>query len=273
MKKKTIKDLEEMATRIRQHVITMIGKAGSGHPGGSLSCVDVVTTLYFYKMQHNPEDPNWEDRDRFVLCKGHAAPTLYAVLAESGYFPVEELTRLRTGGSMLQGHPDKNRTPGIEVSSGSLGQGLSVANGMAIAAKLNHKGYRIYALIGDGECDEGQIWEAAMAASHYKLDNITAIIDRNGLQIDGPTEKIMSLEPLADKWRAFGWEVMEIDGHHIDEIISALDRAEKIKGRPTVIIAHIIKGKGISFMEWKAEFHGKAPNKEELEHALIELDK
>ncbi|MEA3255788.1 MAG: transketolase [Candidatus Altiarchaeota archaeon] len=273
MKEKLISDLEDKAKRIRHHVVAMIEKAGSGHPGGSLSCVDVLTVLYSYKMHHNPKDPGWLERDRFVLCKGHAAPTLYAVLAEGGYFPVEELSKLRIFKSILQGHPDRNRVPGIDVSSGSLGQGLSFANGLALAGRLNKKGYRVYALLGDGECDEGQVWEAAMTAVQYKIDNLTAIVDRNGLQIDGPTESVMSLEPFAEKWRAFGWHVIEIDGHNIQEIISALNESGKIRGQPTVIIAHIIKGKGVSFMEWEAGFHGRAPSREELELAIEELDK
>ena len=270
-KNELVSELEEMAKRIRQHVVTMIEKAGSGHPGGSLSCVDIITVMYFHKMRHDPKDLFWEDRDRFILCKGHAAPTLYAALAESGYFPVSELTGLRKFGSILQGHPDKSRTPGVEMSAGSLGQGLSFAGGLAIAGKLDKKDYRVYALLGDGECDEGQVWEAAMAASQYKLDNLTAIVDRNGLQIDGPTEQVMSLEPFAKKWEAFGWHVIEIDGHDIREIISALDQSDRIRGKPTVIIAHMIKGKGISFMEWSADFHGKAPTREELERSIEEL--
>jgi len=262
--------LGDKARKIRKHVINMLYEAGSGHPGGSLSCVDILTTLYFHTMRHNPLEPEWADRDRFILSKGHAAPALYATLAEAGYFPVEELQSLRKIGSMLQGHPD-SEVPGVEVSSGSLGQGLSIANGIALAGKRDKKVYRVYTLLGDGECDEGQVWEAAMFASHYKLDNLTAIVDRNGLQIDGPTEKIMRLESIADKWRAFGWHVIEIDGNEIKEIIAALDDAKSILGRPTVIIAHTFKGKGISFMEWINAFHGRALNKEEMEKALEEL--
>jgi len=264
--------LKERVKRIRKHVVWMISEAGSGHPGGSLSCIEVVSVLFFHKMRHNPKRPDWLERDRFVLSKGHAAPTLYATLAEAGYFPVGELRSLRKFGSILQGHPDRKRTPGVEVSTGSLGQGLSVANGMALAGKLDGKKYRVYVLLGDGECNEGQVWEAAMFSSHYKLDNLTAIVDRNGLQIDGPTEKVMSIEPIADKWRAFGWNVVEIDGHKLDEIVSALDSAEKCRQKPTVVIAHMTKGKGVSFMEWVADYHGKAPNKEELEKALCELE-
>jgi transketolase len=265
-----VNELEEKAKTIRRHVINMIYKAGSGHPGGSLSCVDILTALYFHTMRHNPSKPEWTDRDRFVLSKGHAAPALYAALAEADYFPIEELQTLRKMGSMLQGHPD-NRVPGIEVSSGSLGQGLSIACGIALAGKLDRKDYRVYNLLGDGECDEGQVWEAAIFASHYKLDKLTAIVDRNGLQIDGPTEKIMCLEPLAGKWKAFGWHVIEIDGNRMDEIVPALDEAKRITGKPIVIIAHTFKGKGVSFMEWITAFHGKALSKEEVKIALDEL--
>ena len=223
-------------------------------------------------MRHKPKNPSWQGRDRFVLSKGHAAPALYAVLAECGYFPESRLSGLRKFGSILQGHPERGKTPGVEVSTGSLGQGLSVANGMALAAKIDNTGSRVFVLLGDGECDEGQVWEAMMLASHYRLDNLTAFVDRNGLQIDGPTEKVMSVEPLADKWRSFGWNVVEIDGHDVDEILSALDSAEKMKQKPSVIIAHNYNGKGVSFMEWVADYHGKAPNKDELEKALCELD-
>ena len=268
--RESIKRLEDKARKIRKHVINMIYEAGSGHPGGSLSCVDILTTLYFHTMNHNPLESEWTDRDRFILSKGHAAPALYAILAEAGYFPVEDLPSLRKMGSMLQGHPD-NKVPGVEVSSGSLGQGLSIASGIALAGKLDKKVYSVYTLLGDGECDEGQVWEAAMLASHYKLDNLTAIVDRNGLQIDGLTEKIMRLEPIAGKWKAFGWHVIEIDGNKIGEIIAALDEANSTQGRPTAIIAHTFKGKGISFMEWINAFHGRALNKEEMEKALEEL--
>jgi transketolase len=266
----SVNKLEEKARTIRKHVINMVFEAGSGHPGGSLSSADILTALYFYTMRHNALEPEWVDRDRFILSKGHAAPALYATLAEAGYFPVNELRSLRKIGSMLQGHPDI-KIPGIDVSSGSLGQGLSIADGLALAARLDKKVYRVYALLGDGECDEGQVWEAAILASHYKLDNLTAIVDRNGLQIDGPTEKIMCIEPIAGKWKAFGWHVIEIDGNKIVEIIAALDEAKRITGRPTVIIAHTFKGKGVSFMEWISAFHGKTLSKEELKIALQEL--
>lgn len=265
-----IGDLVEKANKIRRHVLDRIYKAGSGHPGGSLSCVDILTVLYFHIMRHNSLEPKWTGRDRFILSKGHAAPTLYATLAEASYFPIEELQSLRKIGSMLQGHPD-SKVPGVEFSSGSLGQGLSIASGIALAGRLDKKDFRVYTLLGDGECDEGQVWEAAMFASHYKLDNLTAIVDRNGLQIDGLTEKIMRLESISGKWKAFGWHVIEIDGNKIIEIITALEEAKSIQGRPTAIIAHTYKGKGISFMEWINAFHGRALSKEEMEKALEEL--
>lgn len=264
--------LEKIANTIRKHVLRMTHAAGSGHPGGSLSCTDILTALYFRVMNHRPENPFWPDRDRFVLSKGHAAPAYYAALAESGYFPVEELLTLRKLGSRLQGHPSRSKLPGVEMSTGSLGQGLSVSNGMALAAKLDNKKYRVYCLCGDGEVESGQIWEAAMFAAHYKLDNITAIVDRNGLQIDGPTDLVMSTEPLASKWKAFGWKVLEINGHDMRQILDACNLAMSYKGSPTVIIAHTVKGKGVSFMEGSLKFHGKAPNDEELELALKELE-
>lgn len=264
-----IKNLEEKAKNIRRHIVNMIYEAGSGHPGGSLSCVDIITTLYFHTMRHNPLEPKWENRDRFILSKGHAAPALYAILAEAGYFPIEELSSLRKIGCMLQGHSDY-RTPGVEVSAGSLGQGLSIACGSAYAGKLDKKDFKVYVLLGDGECNEGQIWEAAMFASHNKLDNLITMIDRNSFQIDGPTEKIMSLEPFDDKWVSFGWNVIKIDGNNIPEIIISLG-AKIEKEKPTVIIANTTKGKGISFMEGN-DFHGKAPNEEEMKIALLELD-
>jgi len=267
-----IANLEETARRIRKEALKMIAEAGSGHPGGSLSCADVITALYFYKMKHDPKNPKMDGRDRFILSKGHAAPTLYAALAECGYFSSAELRGLRKFRSILQGHPDSRLIPGVEVSTGSLGQGLSIGCGMALANKMDSKESKVYVLMGDGECDEGQVWEAAMACSHYRLDNIVAIIDRNGLQIDGATELVLSIEPIADKWRSFGWNVVEIDGHNMMGIIRALDDADRVRGKPTMIIAHIIKGKGVSFMEWIAGFHGKAPTEKELEKALNELD-
>lgn len=250
----------------------MTAKAGSGHPGGSLSAVEILIALYFKYLRHNPQNPKWEDRDRFILSKGHAAPALYAVLAECGYFPIEELWTLRRLGSRLQGHTDMTMTPGVEMSAGSIGQGLSFGIGMALASKMDKKDWRVYVLMGDGECDEGQVWEAAMSASHFKIDNLVAIIDRNKQQLTSWTEEIMSLEPLAQKWLSFGWEVIEIDGHDFGQILSALNKAKGIKGRPTVIIAHTIKGKGVSFMVNNPEFHGRACTPQELEQALKELD-
>lgn len=267
-----IAELERKANLIRTHVIRMTRSAGSGHPGGSLSSSDIISALFFKVMNHRSYDPNWEDRDRFVLSKGHAAPAYYAALAESGYLPVEELLTLRKLNSRLQGHPSKNKLPGIEMSTGSLGQGLSVANGMALAAKLDRRTHRIYCICGDGEMQSGQIWEAAMMGAHFELDNITAFVDRNMLQIDGPTEKIMSLEPLADKWKAFGWHVIEIDGHDMRQILDACDRARETRGKPTMVIAHTVKGKGVSFMENALSFHGKPPNDEETKKALKELE-
>jgi len=266
-----IESLKAKARVLRRHIVRMIGKAGSGHPGGSLSAVEIMAALYFYKLKVNPKDPQWPDRDRFLMSKGHAAPVWYAALAEAGFFPVKELDTLRKTGSILQGHPDMKRTPGVEMSSGSLGQGLSIANGIALAGKLDKKTYRIYVLLGDGECQEGQVWEAAMAGAHYKLDNLCAVLDYNGLQIDGPIEKVMSPLPLADKWTAFGWNVINVDGHNIKEIIEALDMAETVKAKPTMIIARTVKGKGVSFMENRHEWHGKAPNAQQMETALKEL--
>jgi len=273
MSEDLIKMLEEKARNIRRNIVRMVGEAKSGHPGGSLSAADIVTTLYFREMKVDPAKPHDPDRDRFILCKGHAAPVLYAGLAEKGYFPVEELLTLRKTGSKLQGHPDMKKLPGVDMSTGSLGQGLSVANGMALAGKLDRKDYRVYALLGDGEMQEGQVWEAAMLAAHYKLDNLVAFLDHNGLQIDGFIKDVMSPEPLADKWRAFGWSVIEIDGHDFKQIMDALDKARATKGQPTIIVAETIKGKGISFMENQAGWHGVAPNAEQVAAAIAELDK
>lgn len=266
-----IAELKKRANLIRRHIITMTCAAGSGHPGGSLSGADIVTALYFSEMNLDPSRPDWPDRDRFILSKGHAAPLLYSALAERGFFPVEELMTLRKLGSRLQGHPDMRKLPGVEISTGSLGQGLSAANGMAIAAKLDKKDYRVYALLGDGEIQEGQIWEAAMAAAHYKLDNVAAFLDHNGFQIDGPVDEIMSPEPVADKWRAFGWHVIDIDGHDCKQILGALAEAKTVKGKPTMIIAKTVKGKGVSFMENQVGWHGVAPKPDEMEKALAEL--
>ena len=264
-------ELKKIARRLRRHIVSMVGKAGSGHPGGSLSGVEILTALYFKLMRHKPQDPQWEGRDRFVLSKGHAAPLLYATLAECGYFPVEELLTLRQMDSRLQGHADRTITPGVEMSSGSLGQGLSFALGASLAARLDGKDHRIYVMLGDGECNEGQVWEAAMASSHFGADNLTAIVDNNGLQIDGWNCDVMNLDPFPAKWQAFGWNVIEVDGHSFPRLIAAFKQAAKVKGQPTVIIAHTVKGKGVSFMENNPDFHGTAPNTLEVELALKEL--
>ena len=253
--------LLQKAVRIRTHILEMVAEAKSGHPGGSLSAVEILTSLYFYKMRHDPKNPKWPDRDRLVLSKGHAAPLLFATLAEAGYLPVSELKTLRKINSRLQGHPDL-RVHGVEFPGGSLGIGLSAAIGMALAGKVDKKNYRVYALLGDGELDEGETWEAAMAAPKFKLDNLTAIIDRNGIQQDGLTEQIMPKEPLAYKWKAFNWHVIEVDGFDFRQVIDGLEKAESMRNRPTVIIAHTVKGKGVSFMEWDPAYHGKAPDKD-----------
>ncbi|MBO8168453.1 MAG: transketolase [Thermoanaerobacteraceae bacterium] len=263
--------LRDKAQTLRRHIVEMTAAAGSGHPGGSLSAADIVSVLYFEEMRLDPDRPDWPERDRFVLSKGHAAPLLYAALAERGFFLVEELKSLRKLGSRLQGHPDAKHLPGVEMSTGSLGQGLSAANGMALAAKLDKLDSRVYVLLGDGEIQEGQVWEAAMAAAHYRLDNLVAFLDYNGLQIDGPVDEVMSVEPVADKWRAFGWHVIEIDGHDYGQIINALEEARGVSSKPTIIIARTVKGKGVSFMENEVGWHGSAPNSEEAEKALAEL--
>jgi len=263
--------LNAIAREIRRDVLMMTTKAKSGHPGGSLSAADIIAALYFHHLRHDPKNPTWEDRDRFILSKGHVCPALYAALARSGYFRREALWTLRQIGSILQGHPDMTKTPGVETSTGSLGQGLSIGIGMALAARLDKKDHRVYVLLGDGESDEGQVWEAAMSASHYRVDNLTAILDRNRLQLDGFTESIMSLDPVSDKWRAFGWHVLEIDGHNMREILDALDAAEKIRHKPTVVIAHTVKGKGVSFMENQVKYHGEPLTEEQLGKALDEL--
>jgi len=269
---KSVKEMEAVARELRRHIVRMTGKAGSGHPGGSLSAVEIITVLYFQKLRHRPEAPGWPERDRFILSKGHAAPLLYAALAECGYFPREELSTLRQLDSCLQGHADCTVTPGVEMSSGSLGQGLSFATGVALAGRLNSQKYRVYVLLGDGECDEGQMWEAAMAAAHYKLENLVAIVDNNGQQIDGWNRDVMNLDPFPEKWRAFGWQVIETGGHDVPALVNAFDRADLIKGKPAVIIARTVKGKGVSFMENNLDFHGKAPTAEQVEMALKELE-
>lgn len=266
-----IKMVEEKARSIREKIITMLGQAGSGHTGGSLSAADLLACLYFWELQVDPQQPHWPDRDRFVLSKGHAAPVLYAVLAEKGYFPAELLNTLRQLGSPLQGHPDMRKLAGVEASTGSLGQGVSWAVGMALAARLDGKSRRTYTLLGDGEIEEGMVWEATMAAVHYKLDNLVLIIDYNGLQIDGPISQVMSPEPIAEKFRAFGCHVVDIDGHDVGQIMAALNEARQMKGRPTAIVARTIKGKGCSFMEDRVEWHGTAPKPDEVERALAEL--
>jgi transketolase len=266
----TERELKKKANVIRQHIIGMLFLAGSGHPGGSLSAADLLAVLYYYKLRHDPENPKMKDRDRFVLSKGHAAPALYAVLGEMGYFDKKEFRYLRKIGALLQGHPHIT-TPGIEISTGSLGQGLSIACGMALASKLNGNSYNVYTIIGDGESQEGEIWEAAMASGHFHLDNLCAVLDHNKLQIDGPVKEIMNIEPVAEKWKAFGWETMEIDGHNIPQIIAALDAFDTVKGKPTMIIAHTVKGKGVSFMENVLGFHGRAPTQEETGKAMKEL--
>ncbi len=265
-------DLRKIASKVRADVLRATTEAGSGHPGGSLSATDILVTLYWRVLRHDPKNPRWADRDRFILSKGHAAPALYAVLAERGYFPKQEMHNLRVHGSMLQGHPDATRTPGVEVSSGSLGNGLSVSSGVASALKIDGSKSRVYCLLGDGECDEGLVWEAAMFAAHRGLDNLTAIVDRNGLQIDGPTEKVVSLEPLCDKWAAFGWHVIGVDGHDHAKLLSAFEQAKCTAGKPTVVVADTIKGKGVSFMEGVVAFHGKACTPAELETACRELE-
>ena len=268
---KDISFLKEKAKEIRKSIVSMITEAKSGHPGGSLSATDILTALYFSEMNVDPANPKMEGRDRFVLSKGHAAPAIYATLAEKGYFSKDELMTLRKFGSRLQGHPDMKKLPGIEISTGSLGQGLSVANGMALNAKIFDENYRTYVVLGDGEIQEGQIWEAAMTAAHYKLDNLCAFLDSNNLQIDGNVSEIMGVEPLDKKWEAFGWNVIKIDGHNFEEILSALEKAKECKDKPTMILAKTIKGKGVSFMENVCGFHGVAPTLEELERALAEL--
>lgn len=260
-----------MAKKVRRGILEGVYYASSGHPGGSLSVADILTVLYFNEMNIKPEQPDWEDRDRLVLSKGHCSPALYSCLANKGFFPLEDLKTFRNINSYLQGHPDKNKIPGVDMTTGSLGQGLSVANGMAIAGKMNKKNYRVYCILGDGEIEEGQIWEAAMAANKYKLDNLCVIVDNNNLQIDGTIEEVMSLYPIDEKFKSFGFQIINIDGNDIDEILKAFEVAKKINGKPTCIIARTTKGKGVSFMEGQVNWHGKAPNKEQYELAIEEL--
>ena len=264
--------IQEICRDVRRDIVTTLATAGCGHPGGSLSAVEIVTELYFEKMHVDPANPRDPDRDRLFLIKGHATLMMYSVLAERGYFPAEELKSFRKDWSRLPGHPDMNKVPGIDMTSGSLGQGLAAANGMALAGRLQKRDYHVYVLMGDGELQEGMIWEAAMAAAHYRLDHVIAFVDRNGLQIDGTTEQVMGLEPLADKWRSFGWHVQEVDGHDTAALGAAVDTAKAAKGRPSVIIARTVKGKGVSFMENKVEFHGKAITKEQAAMAMAEME-
>lgn len=264
--------MEEKTRLLRCNLLKMLCEAGSGHSGGSLSAIDILAVLYNKIMKHNPKDPSWQERDRFVLSKGHVCPALYVVLADCGYFDEKELMTLRKYNSILQGHPYMFKTPGLDVSSGSLGQGLSVAVGMALATKMNGEDTRVYCLMGDGETQEGQIWEAAMSAGHYKLDNLCGIVDVNRLQIDGKVEDVMNINPLSDKWKAFNWNVIAVDGHQVKDIESAFKSAESAKGKPTVILADTIKGKGVSFMENVCGWHGTTPNREQLEAALKELE-
>lgn len=267
----SLEDLKKIAVEIRKDIISMLTESASGHPGGSLSAVEILTALYFKEMKIDPQKPKDLNRDRFVLSKGHAAPVLYSTLARRGYFDVKELKTLRKFGSMLQGHPNMNDVSGVDMSTGSLGQGISAAVGMAMAGKLDKKDYRVYSLLGDGELEEGQVWEAAMSAAHYKLDNLTAFVDHNGLQIDGPIVDVMSPEPVSNKFTAFGWHVIDVDGHSFEEIINAIEEAKTVKGKPTMIVCRTVKGKGISFMENNAAWHGSAPNAEQCSQALKEL--
>ena len=262
--------LREKARNTRKLILESLAEAGSGHPGGSLSAVELLVTLFFHQMRFDPKNPKWPDRDRFFLSKGHAAPLLYSILAQAGFFDVSELMTLRKMGARLQGHPTMG-IPGIEAPAGSEGIGLSLGVGTALAAKLDKKSYRTYVLMGDGEQQEGQVWEAAMAASKYKLDNLTAMVDRNGIQQDGLTEQIMPIEPLAAKWRAFNWNVIEVDGYDFNQLMDGFDLCMSTRNRPTVIIAHTVKGKGISFMEWSPTYHGTAPSKDKLSDVLSEL--
>ena len=262
---------KKLAVELRQTILRTIAKAGSGHPGGSLSMVELLVGLYWYKLRHDPRRPDWPDRDLFLLSKGHGCPALYTVLAYQGYFPQEELQTLRRYPTRLQGHPERHCVPGVEIAAGSLGQGLSMANGIALGDRLDGRARRIFCLLGDGEVQEGQVWEAAMTAHHHALDAVCAIIDANQLQQNGPVKQIQDIEPLADKWRAFGWEAIEIDGHDLAQVIKAYDDAERIKGKPQVIVARTVKGKGVSFMELNPAWHGVAPKPDELEKALKEL--
>ena len=271
MKIDNIQELEKKAVEVRKGIIEAVYSGKSGHPGGSLSIADILTVLYFNEMNIDEKNPKWEDRDRLVLSKGHCSPALYSCLANRGFFEVEKLKTFRNINSNLQGHPDMNKVPGVDMTTGSLGQGLSSANGMAIAGKMNNKNYRVYCILGDGEIEEGQIWEAAMASNKYKLDNLCVIVDNNNLQIDGTIEEVMSSYPIDEKFRSFGFEIIKINGHDIDEILKDFEVARNVKGKQTCIIAKKIKGKGISYMENQAGWHGKAPNEEQYNLAMKEL--
>jgi len=262
-----VAELEKIAKKLRYDIVIMIGSGKPGHLGGSCSIAELVAVLYFHKMRHDPKNPKWPDRDRFLLSKGHAALTQYAALAESGYFPKENLNTLKDLGTILQGHPEMLRVPGIEANTGSLGQGLSVACGIALAGKLDNKDYHVYCIVGDGEIAEGQIWEASMTAAYYKLDNLVAILDKNGVQATGPIIERYDTNPHPDKWKAFGWHVLEIDGHNVSQIADALDKADKIKGQPVMIVAHTVKGKGVPFAEGKADFHHSIMTQQQYETA------
>ena len=268
---RNIAELKNVAKQIRKDIVTKLTESNSGHPGGSLSAVEIMTTLYFHEMRVDIKNPKDINRDRFVLSKGHAAPVLYSTLARKGFFNAEELNTLRKFKSILQGHPNMNYVPGVDMSTGSLGQGISTAVGMALAGKLDNKEYRTYALLGDGELEEGQVWEAAMSAAHYKLDNLTAFVDYNGLQIDGKISDVMSPEPISNKFEAFGWHVIDVDGHDFDQLINAIEEAKNTKGKPTMVVCKTVKGKGVSFMENEASWHGTAPTKEQCEIALKEI--
>ena len=271
MKTEELKQLKITANKVRMDALTAVYSASSGHPGGSLSVADILTLLYFKEMNIDPKSPKMEGRDRFVLSKGHTAPALYGTLAERGFFPVEDIKTFRHFGSYLQGHPEMKGVPGVDMSTGSLGQGISAANGMAISAKLSGDDYRVYTVLGDGELEEGQVWEAAMFAAHYKLDNLTAFVDFNGLQIDGDITKVMNPTPIDKKFEAFGWNVLVVDGHDFEALEEAIQKAKATKGQPTVIIAKTVKGKGVSFMENQAGWHGSAPNEEQYNQAISEL--
>jgi transketolase len=270
-KTSNVEELQAISKQIRREIVEMITHAKSGHPGGSLSAVEILVTLFFDVMRHDPKNPKWPDRDRFILSKGHAAPVLYSVMAECGYTPKDQLNTLRKLGSIYQGHPDVRFIPALEASTGSLGEGLSIALGMGLAAKMDNRPSRTYVVLGDGEIQEGQIWEAAMFGGDKRVDNVVAIVDYNHIQLDGFVDEIMPLEPLVDKWRAFNWHVVELDGHSVWALQAGFAEAASTKGMPTAIIAHTVKGKGVSFMENNPKFHGVAPTKEEMEKALAEL--